>query len=458
MITNNGKEIISKYLLGQVPAYATHLAIGCGAIPLDANDPLPANLAAKTVMDFEMLRVPISSKGFVDSSILLSITQVELDSLTSTATITTSIDHDVNPGETIIVSGINSTFDGQYSVIAVTANTISYTKISNSSVLPTPADGDCIVARTKISLTAELPTDNRYKITEISLWSAASNSLAGSADSRILFNFSSGWQTHDNVISDPPTLTSLGQGTLDIVDDGYKAFYALTGDPIFQDSVRQARKEGPRYLNKSLMIRGDLSTIDFNSIDDDWTASGTHVHLNGVDLNISNNNVSDIFKLAFSLVDQQQVVSTGIDDVRILIEFYKAEVNTTSGYAKAQIYLPWSSFDDSYYQVPSFTISQNIDPSNTGADPNLPYMRFYTSPDFSASEIRIARIFVSIMEDSAPSSTKYLAFDGFRLENTTENPIYKMSGYSVIRNDGSPIIKFANTNNYIDFRFALGIS
>ena len=39
-----------------------------------------------------------------------------------------------------------------------------------------------------------------------------------------------------------------------------------------------------------------------------------------------------------------------------------------------------------------------------------------------------------------------------------ENPTYKMSGYSIIKNNGLPIIKTANTNNYIDFRFSLGVS
>ena len=70
MITDSGKEIISKYLLGQIPSYASHISIGCGARPLDSNDtaPLPSVLAAKTKMDFEMIRVPISSKGFVDDN------------------------------------------------------------------------------------------------------------------------------------------------------------------------------------------------------------------------------------------------------------------------------------------------------------------------------------------------------------------------------------------------------
>ena len=39
MITNTGKSIIGKYLLGQAPAYASYIAIGCGAQPLATADP-----------------------------------------------------------------------------------------------------------------------------------------------------------------------------------------------------------------------------------------------------------------------------------------------------------------------------------------------------------------------------------------------------------------------------------
>ena len=61
MITNKGKEIIAKYMLGQAPAYATHIALGCGPKPNSTG-----NFSEKQTMDFEMLRVPISSKGFVN--------------------------------------------------------------------------------------------------------------------------------------------------------------------------------------------------------------------------------------------------------------------------------------------------------------------------------------------------------------------------------------------------------
>ena len=55
MITNNGKEIIAKFLLGQAPAYATHIALGCGAKPNSTGD-----FSAKEVMDFEMISQTIA--------------------------------------------------------------------------------------------------------------------------------------------------------------------------------------------------------------------------------------------------------------------------------------------------------------------------------------------------------------------------------------------------------------
>jgi hypothetical protein len=37
--------------------------------------------------------------------------------------------------------------------------------------------------------------------------------------------------------------------------------------------------------------------------------------------------------------------------------------------------------------------------------------------------------------------------------------LYKMVGYSIIKNDAQyPVIKFNNTRNYIEFRFGLGVS
>jgi hypothetical protein len=458
MITNDGKEVISKYLIGQVPSFATHLAIGCGATPLGPAGSVPNTVYGKQRLDFEMTRVPISSKGFVDDSATVVITNKVLAG--NVATLTTSAVHNIIVGETVIVSGVDSTFNGQYRVTATNAptnTTFSYSKIANpvTSAAVTP-NGSAIVSRTKISITAELPSDNRYDITEVGILSTGNNALAGQYDSRMIFNFTQGWEQHGTSISTPPTVDIGAGSAIDIVTTN-KAMYVSTNNSLFQTTARKDRNEGPRHLNTTLLIRGDLSTIT-GAINADWTASGDHIHINGINFDISGNNTSDIMKLAFSLIDRTATAMAASDNVKILMEFYRSEINTTNGYAKAQIYVPGTTLDANRYYVAGFTPSQTTDPSNPTNLTTLPYVRFYTAPDFSPTQIRTCRIFVAVTKSAAASTDHFIALDGFRIDNTTENPVHKLAGYSIIKKDGHPITKLANTNNYIDFRFALGVS
>ena len=64
------------------------------------------------------------------------------------------------------------------------------------------------------------------------------------------------------------------------------------------------------------------------------------------------------------------------------------------------------------------------------------------------------------MVDNVPSSDYYVALDAMRLENVaTVNPLYGLTGYSVIKNtDATTVVKSSNTSNYIEFRFAIGLS
>lgn len=443
MITNVGKEIISKYLLGQTAAYATHISIGCGATPLDANDvaPSPSVLAEKTNMDFEMTRVPITSKGFVDDN-----------------------------------------------------------------------------GTTKVSFTAELPKENRYDITEIGLWSAGSNSLAKNFDSRMIFNFSEAWQAHSTSISEITTPVPLGSSG-DITTP-LKYFRALSSNPVFSNQDRKLRKEGPRFLDSKILLRGDSSIIQGSSgswsgenpsysvtnkaassgtatltigshllnvgdsVDIDisdavfdgthtittrtsttisYVAAGTvsstattgtvvfadsaHIHLNAINFDISRNAPSDKLLFAFSLIDATATGSEEDPDyVKILIEFYRNETSITSGYAKAEIYIDGAEFINDRYKVVEIPISDLV-----------------TSADFSSQQIRVARIFASVVHTvetiQQTSSSHYVELEGLRLENdTTSNPVYGMVGYSVVRTtDGQPLYKYQNTNNYIEFRFNLDV-
>jgi hypothetical protein len=443
MITDKGKEIISKFLLGQTPAYATHISIGCGAVPLDSNDlpPSPATLAEKTTMDFEMVRVPITSKGFVDDN------------------------------------GIS-----------------------------------------KLSFTAELPKENRYDITEIGLWSSGSNSLAKNFDSRMLFNFSEPWQAHSTSISEITTPNPLGsEGNITTT---LKYFRASTNNTIFSNADRKLRKEGPRFLDSKIFLRGDSSIIQgengswsgddpvysvtnkqkgsgtatltigthllnigdsvvvsISDVNFDGTytitartnttigyvsagtvsstaATGTvvfeestHIHLNAINFDISQNSPSDPLLLAFSLIDADAIgPGTDPDYVKILVEFYRNETSISSGFAKAEIYIAGTEFSGDRYKVIQIPISDLI-----------------TSADFSSQQVRIARIFASVVHtESGQQKTSpyhYIELEGIRLENdTTLNPLYGMVGYSVVRTtNGQPIYKYQNTNNYIEFRFSLDV-
>ena len=464
MITNDGKEIIAKFLLGQVPSFATHLSIGCGANPLLGTDEYPANLHAKQRMDFEMIRVPISSRGFVDASVTYTVSNKQI--LLNAAILTTSTDHDIVVGEIIVVSGIDSIFNGEYRVSEVTTDTIEYQRI-NTNVSSQASSGSIVVIRTKVSMTAEIVKENRYAATEIGIWSFENNTLASKYDSRMIFNFSQSWQKNSQNISSTPIfntdLSFLSDGTghdaeLDIQETA-DVFFAKTSDPVFANNLRQTRKEGPRYLDKTLMVRGDLSTIDASDgIDGDWISSGSYVELENINFDISGNNSSDILKLAFSLVDQTSTGIESVPDLKIMMEFYKTKANLSGNYAKAQIYIPKSYLTANRYHVASWTKNQNVDYDNEAANSLLPYTRFRTSTDFNSAETRLCRIFVEAIAEGTPSDQHYIAFDGFRIDNTTENPIYKMSGYSVVKYDGTPAIIAPNANNYVDFRFSLGIS
>lgn len=461
MITDKGKEIISKYLLGQTPTYASHISIGCGgdkmvrdgstyvvadnniSKPLDANDPAPSSsaLAEKTYMDFEMVRVPITSKGFVDDN-----------------------------------------------------------------------------GTTKVSFTSELPKENRYDITEIGLWSSGTNSLAKDFDSKIVFNFSEAWQAHSTTISEIATPSPLGSGG-DITTN-LKYFRASTSNTVFSAADRKARKEGPRFLDSKILLRGDSSIIQGAS--NQWTgenpfylvtnksasagtatltigshflnvgdsvvvsisdanfdgtktitartnttisysasatvgstaangtvtfADSTHIHLNAINFDISKNAPTDKILFAFSLIDK---IGAGAgsepDYVKILLEFYRNETSTNSGYAKAEIEIAGTEFTGSRYKVVEIPISNLI-----------------TSPDFASQQIRLARIFASVIHTDSgqqkASPLHYVELEGLRLENdTTVNPVYGMVGYSIVRTDnGDPLYKFQNTNNYIEFRYNLDV-
>ncbi len=375
MITNTGKSLIARYLLGQSTDYASYIAVGCGPTPIDAQTGTLGNYATKESLDFEMLRVPIISRGTITED-----------------------------------------------------------------------------NKTKIVLTAELPTENRYEISEIGVFSAGSNPSLGAYGSRTLFTFadSEAWvygATTPTLI----TATVDDAGSFDTSVVSSSAFYLNSDNPIFLSSVRKEKYQTPRFMNTSLLIAGDSSSMTNTSgVLGTPETTSTPIRLNAASINLDKYAVNDELKLAFSVVDKlAQASQPSLGSVRVKVQFrYSADESSPKAEFDAVVENA-SGLDNNRY----FVISKPI------SDMTMP-------ADFSWASVTIVHIYASAYEtsesaiDTTSSPNFYIALDGIRIENAqTNNPIYGMVGYSVLKTkNAETVVKKNNSNTYVEFRFALDVN
>lgn len=383
MITNTGKNIIAKYLVGQAPAYASYMAFGGGARALDLEETL-GDYSDKEYLDFELFRTPITSRGYV----------------------------------TDLVNGVEVS---------------------------------------KIVLTAELPAEQRYEISEIGIFSAKSNPSAAGRDSRPLLNFTEAenWEFHNETTSTRLTgpylepLTNVdGDDIITPPLNATDAFFVSSNNIIFSSDDRIARNEGCRYLNTAVLIPGDMSFLEvFNDrlrVKPKSTQYyGTHIHYSGISLNLNKNSAEDLIKVAFSVLDTDSKTSPSTpSNVKLLIEFSSDDTASSSNYARLEI--SEGDLGTNRYQVVTSKLSD-----------------LQTSPGFSWASVNIVKIYASVFKEgsTAPTPDFYVALDGIRLENvTSQNPLYGLTGYSVMQSStGRPIVKKQNSSNMVEFRFGLGV-
>jgi hypothetical protein len=384
MITNSGKTIIGKYMLGQAPAYASYIAIGCGPTPLDIAD-TPEDFSTKQSLDFEMFRVPISSRGFVNES------------------------------------GIN-----------------------------------------KIVLTAELPTEERYEISEVGIFSSGANPSAGAYDSKNIFAFTNteNWQYHttSSAVAIPTISAPLDDPEDDnIIATANAVFQSNADNSIFSKTARVNRYERSRFLNNVIFIQGDDANLtiseDSGPTEDHFVieAGSNHIHLTGANVDFTKNSPTDELRLAFSLINKNGDSGSIPDTVRVLVDFsstdagtgefarFEAEINHgTSGNPELV-----QDFSSNRY----FVVSKQL-------------QELYTTANFTWDAVTVVKIYASVIDNGITSSDYYVALDAMRLENVaTINPLYGLTGYSVIKTDNAEtIIKSPNTSNYVEFRFSIGVT
>jgi hypothetical protein len=393
MITNTGKGILAKYLIGQAPAYASYIAVGCGPQALNSEEPgfTPEQIAeysAKNALDFEMFRVPIISRGYV------------------------------NEGGNV-----------------------------------------------KLVLTAELPTEERYEITEVGVFSAGSNPSAGAFDSKSVYSFTQteGWEYHTNTgVKEVPTVYSpLDSDNDNIITGEYFVNGQLVETPVFHtnadnrtftNTTRVGRNERCRFLNNIVMIAGDDSVLSKNLDGSLNVDSGNHIHITNASFNFNKNSPTDELRLAFSVISKDPALDVAPDNVKILVEFSSSDTSSSGEHAKFSVNLDNEGFSGDGDQTVDFASNRYFVVSKQLQE--LAY-----TAGFNWDVITTVRVYAYVEVDGQASSDFYVALDAMRLENlTTNNPLYGLTGYSVLKNDGAlPIVKLSNTSNFIEFRISVGV-
>jgi|TARA_B110000977_G_scaffold54649_2_gene74485 hypothetical protein len=404
MITNTGKDILAKYLIGNVPSYASYLAFGCGQAPLGTSGVFnTSEYETKQALNFEMFRAPIVSKGYV--------TQNVLDS-----------DGDV-------------TLDGN-------GNPVQYTEVV---------------------FTSELPTAERYEITEIGLYSAGTNPVASSNQSASIYTFSNSenWEYHtESAATDIPThpqdLYKLADGTtpsggletsINVVE---KVFQANADDVVLDNATRTGRNERPRFLNSAIFMRGDASSVYGSGsgiyVDSDPESGSydpNHIHINGPVVNLDKYSSKDELRMAFSIVNKN-ADSSSPTDVKIIVEFSTPEGGASPQSAKFKAHL--TAVDNDFTNNRYFVVTKKLEELDKTAE-------------FSWQGAAVVKVYASAISGGAPSSDYYIALDAMRIENLNSiSPVYGLTGYTVTKTDtGLPILKSPNTANLVEFRFAMDV-
>jgi hypothetical protein len=404
MITNTGKDILAKYLIGNVPSYASYLAFGCGKAPLGASDSFnTAEYETKQSLDFEMFRSPIISKGYVTQNVL-----------------------DVNGDVTLDVNG----------------NPIQYTEVV---------------------FTSELPTAERYEITEIGVYSAGTNPVTSLNQSSNIYTFtnSENWEYHTETSATdipvhPQDLYKLADGTTPVgaletsINVVEKVFQANADDVVLDNGTRTGRNERPRFLNSSIFMRGDSSSVygsgDNIYIDNDPLSvdyNPNHIHLNGTIVNLDKYSAKDELRLAFSVVNKD-ADSSAPTDVKIIVEFSTPEGGASQQYARFKTHL--TAVDNDFTNNRYFVVSKKLEELDKSAE-------------FSWQGASVVKVYASAIDGGSPSSDYYVVLDAMRIENLNSiSPVYGLTGYTVTKTDnGLPITKSPNTANLVEFRFSMDV-
>jgi hypothetical protein len=245
-----------------------------------------------------------------------------------------------------------------------------------------------------------------------------------------------------------------GQSENGIINQTLNVFQTNADNRVFTQQDRVARNERCRFLNNIIAIVGNDSTLTRNVSGKLNIGSGSkYIRLNETTVDFTKNSPLDELKLAFSVVSKVANSNTVPDNVKILLEFSHTGLNSSQEYARFEV-----DIDDVGYVAGTAEETINF-ASNRYVVATKALKDLNKTDNFDWREVAVAKIYACVTENNLPSDQFYVCLDGLRLENiTSTNSLYGLTGYSVIKTVGAkPIIKSANTTNYIEFRFGLDV-
>ena len=285
MITNTGRTILAKYLIGQAPAYASHIALGVGSTPLDNLDPF-GNYSEKRNLDFEVLRIPISSRGYV---------------------------YDEAGFANIVFAG-ELPGDQRY----------LFSEIGIFSAKSNPAAGAQDSKMIYTFLEPGWEYHNNVSATRLEL---ETDPLNGELEGSIITN-----PLNDSGVEMPVFRTSSNNAVFNstVRSGRYELPRYLSNALLISGDMSYIEEyDGVMSIKQSTPSE----------------YYGTHLHLTGITTNFNRNSSSDQLKLAFSILDKDATQSVRVGGVRIIVEFASSDALDPQNFARFEVDLDPSDVD-----------------------------------------------------------------------------------------------------------------
>jgi hypothetical protein len=452
MITNFGKSIIAKYLVGQTNSYASYVAIGSGELPFVPGSSI--DYSTRSELTFETARGLITSYNYILDENKLSATAAVVSGST-TVTITTSTAHGLSAGQSTTISGFvpytaagylpapNGTY-AVATIISTTQFTVVMSMYTSYTTNNTFTGGYATSYVPKIAMTAKFPKGERFEITELGLYPSGSNQYSSGTDSQILLNFtnSESWTYNTpSTSADVPYPTSIDSVSNTLTFPTEKAMF-IDSNSLFFNAARVGRQERPRFKSTAVAITADLSV--FSAINTATAGTSNYISL-PFTTTLSSNSSSDVIKIAYSVANVVTTPSSTWAATNVMLQFMCSNGSDSAIYH----FYDNSPSQANRYKVMSLTLGETTNATRTSG--------------FSWDDVVSVRVYGRVDTtgtiSTAAASTDYaIILDGIKLDNKNNvNPLYGLVSYSVVNSAGVPMLMNENSDNMVEYRFMLAV-